>query len=186
MNEIEYVLRILLRARDETAAAFKSARTELRLFVNAADDGAAKIDKFNKSMSTMEKNMDGVAKKMREWRTVIHGLGDDNDESAKSIAKVGKETDNYVKKTQQAVQTQAQLSKQARSLRDDVTKLSKAHEDEAVSADHATRRYKELGRQLENISEKMTDAQRIRTPAIKWAEDAKQAAQQIINANKAI
>jgi len=180
MNEIEYILRILLKARDETAAAFKSAREELRLFVSAVDAQSVKLDKFNESMSKMEKNMTSITEKIRDWRAAMQGLGEDNDDSAKSIARVGKETDAYVKKAAVAVKTQDDLKKQTRSLRDEVKNLEKAHEDGAVSTDHATRRYRELERQLEKTSEKMTDAARRN---VKGARDQAQA---IIDANKRI
>lgn len=186
MNEIEYILRILLKARDETAAAFRTAREQLRLFVNAADDGSKKLDKFNASMATMEKNMDGVTKKIREWRAVIQGLGDDNDESAKSIARIGRETDSYVKKTQQAVRTQKDLAQASSRLNQELKNLNRAEKDGSASREYALSQYQRMGRELENLSKKITVGTRDSKRVFEWAQNAKQAADRIIAENKRV
>ena len=170
MNEIEYILRILLKARDETAAAFRTAREQLRLFVNAADDGSKKLDKFNASMATMERNMDGVTKKIREWRAVIQGLGDDNDESAKSIAKIGKETDTYVKSTQRAVQTQKDLAQTSSRLNREFKDLNKSEKMERSAENMRSRSYQRMGRELENLSKKLTVGTRDSKRVFEWAQ----------------
>ena len=185
MNEIEYILRILLKARDETAAAFRTAREQLRLFVNAADDGSKKLDKFNASMATMEKNMDGVTRKIREWRAVIQGLGDDNDESAKSIARVGKETDTYIKTTQRAVRTQKDLTVQASKSREEFKKFEDQVKSGTVSNDDAISGYQRLGKELDQVSNKLNIGTRNWQRTREWARIAKENAQQIIAASKA-
>ena len=85
MNEPEYILRIILRARDETAAAFKAARQELAGFVGDIDKHNAKLNAFNSSMEKMEKNVGNATDKLREWRALMQGISGDNDDVAKSL-----------------------------------------------------------------------------------------------------
>ena len=186
MNEVEYILRIILRARDETAKAFQAAREQLRLFVKAADDGSAKLDKFNKSMKTMENNMDSLTTKLREWRTVMQGLGDENDEAAKSIAKVGKETDSYVKKSQQAVRAQKDLYAESSKLRREFTELEKAEKNGTATREYSLAQYQRLSRELENLSKKLTIGTRDSKRVFEWSQNAKRAADSIIADNKRV
>jgi chromosome segregation ATPase len=184
MNEIEYILRILLKARDETAAAFRSAREQLRLFVNAADDGSKKLDKFNASMATMEKNMDGVTKKIREWRAVIQGLGDDNDDSAKSIARIGKETDTYIKTTQRAVASQKNLKQSSSELSKSLDEYGKKVKANNYDNEKAISGYKQLASQLDAVARKQNAGTDAWNRTIDRANRARKAIADIVKAQE--
>ena len=100
MNEIEYVLRIVLKARDELAGALRAAREQLRLFANAADSNKSKIDGFNDSIEKMNVNVSNITDKFKEWREVIQGTAGGNDKARKSFGDLGREVDSTNKATQ--------------------------------------------------------------------------------------
>ena len=91
MNEVEYILRIVLKARDELAGALKRAREELRLFANAAESNKSKIDAFNTSIEAMVKNVGDVTDKFQQWRAVMEGTAGENAKAEKSFGDLGKE-----------------------------------------------------------------------------------------------
>src|SRR4051812_36591124 len=97
MNEVEYILRIVLKARDELAGALKAAREELRLFANATNSHTSKINAFNESMAKMDKNVEGITNKFREWRAVIEGSSKGTDDHKKSMTALNRELETSTK-----------------------------------------------------------------------------------------
>jgi len=185
MSEIEYILRIILRARDETAAAFRLAREQLRGFITDAERGTNKLEGFNTSMKNMEKNMGNVTTKLREWRAVMQGLGDDNKEASKSVGQLGREMDTVVKKTTAAARSQKELTQETSRLRQQWKELDKAQKDKRVSDEVAVDGFKRIGRELDTVSNKLNLNTRQWQRAREWAQDAKRSAQDIIDAEKA-
>jgi phage-related protein len=186
MPDVEYILRIILRARDEMAAVLAKARTQLRGFAADADKMNLSVDKLNKSMSAFNTNMDGVSKKLESWRAVLRDAGRDSEQAAKSIDNVGKSAQRSATSTQRAAQTQEQLQKAARNLRKEVNDLTKARDNEVVSAKFAASEYERLSKELEKVSLNMSNAARTKTPAQTWALQAKEAADQIKQTDKEI
>ena len=185
MNEIEYILRIILRARDETAAAFKSAREELRLFVNAIDGHTKKLDAFNNSMSNVEKNIGSVTEKLREWRAVMQGLGDDNNDASKSVGELGKQLDGNVRKTREATTNQTKLRSETARLRKEYDEFDKSVKAGTRSNQEAVDGYKRLGRELDSVGNRLKVNGRWWRENRELAHDVKAQAQGIIDAEKA-
>jgi hypothetical protein len=186
MNEVEYILRVILKARDELATALKRAREELRLFVNAADSSTSKLEKFNSTMTQMDKNITNITQKMREWRQVIGGVGDDNAETSKSFGQLGKEVDQTVKKTTQATRTTKEYAQAAGRLRQEQKDLVKEYHNGNVEQDYTVKNLQRIGSELDKLSGKMRTGTRDSKRYFAWGQDAKAAAQQLIDAEKKI
>jgi len=186
MNDIEYILRIILQARDQTAAAFKTAREELRHFVSDVDSSSGKLDKFNNSMKTMETNMAGVTEKIREWRSVIQGMGDDSSDASKSVSSLNKEVENSVKTTARATKGQAALRQEAGRLRREYGELQKQQKSGILTDEQAIDAYKKLGRELDTVANKLDKTKQFWRQTNDLSRGIKQAAQQIIDSQRAI
>ena len=186
MNEVEYILRIVLKARDELAGALAAARAELRGFARDAENNKKKIDGFNDSIEKMNTNVANITDKFREWRTVIQGVGDGNADAKKSFGDLGKEVDNASKASKRhadeqtkAARAQDALTKSADKLRNEYRKLQQQEQANDKDRAFAIFRLKEIGRQLESISKKVDDPD-IRKFYFNWAQDSKRAADSII------
>jgi SLT domain-containing protein len=186
MNEVEYILRIVLKARDELATALRKAREELRLFANSAESNQKKIDAFNKSIETMDKNVTNITNKFREWRAVIEGAGKDNEDAGKSFGQLGREVDQTTRKTVTAAKTTKELAQEAGRLRKEYQDLAKAHKEERVEQDYAISNFQKIGRELEKLSGKLRSGTRDSQRYWDWAKDAKGAADSIKRAQEEI
>ena len=187
MNEIEYLLRIILQARDQTAAAFKSAKQELAGFVTAVESHNKKLDSFNNSLKTMETNMGGVTEKLREWRTMMQGMTDDNGDTQKSIGALNKELGNTINKTTAATKANKELREESRRLRQQGKELEDQFAKGKISTDDLVNGYQRLGSQLDTLSKKFgtVTSEDFRRNQ-KWAQSFKDSANQIIGDNERI
>jgi hypothetical protein len=183
MDDVEYILRIILKARDEMATVLQKARREIRAFAKDSDTMNTAVTNLNQAMKNFDGNMDNITKKMQAWRAIIRDAGDDTDKSTKSLDSFAKSAERNVKATQKAAESQKALQLRARALRDEVRAVNKAHEDGAISTKTATSEYNRLGKELDKITLRMSDAARSKTPADKWAREADAAAAAIKKAN---
>jgi hypothetical protein len=179
MDDVEYILRLVLKARDDMAAVLAKARTQIRGFASDADKMNTSVTKLNGVMDKFNTNMDGVTKKLEAWRAVLRDAGGDGDKTSKSIDGITKSIEKNIRVSQQSLQTQKQLQDRARALRDEVKGITAAREKEAISTKFAAAEYERLGKQLEAVSLKMSDAARKKTPADIWAIGAREAADNI-------
>jgi ABC-type transporter Mla subunit MlaD len=103
MNDIEYILRIILKARDEMAGVLAKARTQLRGFAKDADTMNTSVTNLNQAMKNFDNHMDGVTKKLEAWRTVLHDAADGGKEVVKSVDNIGKAQERAVTRTKAAI-----------------------------------------------------------------------------------
>jgi phage-related protein len=186
MDDVEYILRIVLKARDDMALVLAKARRELRGFTADADKMNTSVASLNKAMGEFNNNMDGVTKKLEGWRAILRDAADDSKKSAKSLDSLTKAAEKNARVSKQSVETQKQLQDRARALRGEVDKITKARTAESISADLAVTKYRALAKALEEVSLKMSKAARERTPAHRWAADASEAADEIKQTDKDI
>lgn len=185
MNEVEYILRIVLKARDELAGALKRAREELRLFANAADSDTKKINALNESLKNLSINAENITDKFREWRDILRGAGDDSaktkrsvDSLVKSVDETGKATKRQADEQERAVRAQKELLKSADALRAEYRKL---HEEEKRTDEDrafAIFRLKDIGAELERFAKKVNDPD-IKRFWFRWSQEAKESAETI-------
>jgi Phage tail lysozyme len=185
MDDVEYILRIILRARDEMAAVLAKARTQLRGFASDADKMNLSVEKLNKSMGDFNKNMDGVAKKLEAWRAVLRDSGDDSDKAAKSLDNFGKSAESTVARTKRAATTVAQLRKESADLNNQYKELIKSEQLGTVTTDYAAKKYKELAQQLDAVGKKFNTTTRDSQRVFEWARNAEQSSKRILDAKKA-
>jgi phage-related protein len=192
MNEVEYVLRIILQARDELAGALKKAREELRHFANAIDSHKAKIDAFNTSIQAMDKNVTDVTNKFKDWRAVMEGTAGENAKAKKSFGDLGREVDSTAKAQTRhadaqikAARAQDALLKSADKLRNEYRKLSTEEAKSDKNREFTLFRLQAIGRELESLSKKVDDPA-IRRFYFNWAQDSKRAADAIVSDNKRV
>lgn len=86
MNEVEYVLRVILKARDEMARVFGSARTQVMLFsasVRRADkdlDGVnSRISSMNLRLGNLNKRLDASGEAFKRFASTKRGADKDID-----------------------------------------------------------------------------------------------------------
>ena len=185
MNEVEYILRIVLKARDELASALAKARTELRGFARDAEANKSKIDAFNTSMENMSTNVDNITDKLREWRTVLQGSSDDIGKTKKSFDDLGKGVEaagKRVAKTadeqEKARAVQDKLLKSADKLREEYRKLDTQEARNDKNRSFTLARLKYIGQELDRISKKVADPD-IQRFYHRWAQDSKRLADSI-------
>ncbi len=184
MDDVEYILRIILKARDEMAAVLQKARVQIRGFAKDSDTMNVAVTNLNQAMKNFDTNMDNVTKKLQAWRAVIHDAGGDSDKASKSLDSFAKSAERTVTATKKAAETQKSLQDRARALRDEVRAVNKAHEDGIVSTKTATAEYNRLSKELDKISLRMSEAARTRTPAHQWAREAEAAVKTIADAKQ--
>lgn len=72
MNDVEYVLRIVLKARDEMAKVLAKARAELIGFTSAAKKGHSDIDGLNTRISSLNRRMGNLIDRFDAAGAAIH------------------------------------------------------------------------------------------------------------------
>lgn len=85
MNDVEYILRIVLKARDEMAAVLAKARLELIAFSAETKKLNTQMGGLNRTMNTFNQRANTLTERLREWRTLAHAVGDDNDDIGDSL-----------------------------------------------------------------------------------------------------
>jgi hypothetical protein len=91
--DTEYILRIILKARDEIAGVLARARAEIRGFSRDAQSMKAEIDKINTSISGMNRRLGGLTDRLEKWRQTIRGARSATDELADSETREAKATE---------------------------------------------------------------------------------------------
>jgi phage-related protein len=179
MGDVEYILRIVLKARDELAAVLSKARTQIQGFKRDVDSMDGSMDKLNASLSTLDKNMGGIAQKLEAWRVTMRGMGDDSKEAAKQIDTVGKNADASSRKIGQAAKTTRELKEATSALNQQRKELSKSLRDGNVDADYAAKKFKEIGAQLDALGKRTTTGTDLSLRISRWGDAAKRAADEI-------
>jgi chromosome segregation ATPase len=184
MNEVEYVLRIILRARDELAAGLAKARTQLRGFKTDTESMNTALGNLNKTLSTFDGHLGNIEKKINNWRAALRDTNKDGKELSKTFDALGKQAESTGRKISTAGKTQEQLQQQARALRKEMLGIHQARKDEAIDVEFASKKYKQLADQLNTIALSMSRAARTKTPANEWARQAREAAEEIKDVDK--
>ncbi len=179
MTDVEYVLRIVLQARDELAKGLAKARGELAAFKRDADGLDGVMNKLNGSFATFDGHLDNITKKLDAWRATLRSSNDDGKALSKTLSAVGKSADSSSRSLAATARTQEQLQKSARKLRDEMREIHKAHEQGIISTKTASSEYAKFGRELDKLSLKMTEASRKKTPAHLYADEAEAAANRL-------
>src|SRR4051794_21912474 len=96
MDNVEYILRIILRARDEMAAVLRKARMELEKFSGDVEKLDKNLDSLNSRITSLNTRVGNVTRKIEDWRAAMRGFGKDGDSAATSTKKMVKATDDLV------------------------------------------------------------------------------------------
>src|SRR3954471_10272969 len=102
MNDIEYILRIILKANDEMVGVLQRARRELRGFARDANSMNSAVTNLNQAMKGFDTNLDGITKKLNDWRASLREVNDGGKDVVKTLDAVGKNADASSKKVGQA------------------------------------------------------------------------------------
>lgn len=79
MDTVEYILKIILRLRDEASKKLAAVRSEVKGIGTDAKSSQAKLDGLNSSVSSLTRRLGGLQNRLTEIRTSIRQLGDDDD-----------------------------------------------------------------------------------------------------------
>src|SRR3954452_12386915 len=131
MNEVEYILRVILKARNDLGRAFAAAKTQLEAFTAAAKKADGDLDKLNTRISSMNTRIGNSTKKVKEWQAAIRAFSGDIDKadkvsakSAKSIEAIGKESDTAAKKMVVHKRATEDLHKATKDLGNSLVKVA--------------------------------------------------------------
>ena len=75
----EYILRIILRLRDDASRKLAQVRAEVQGLENDIDGLGSKMHSLNTSMGTFADNVGDFESNLTRLRTVIHQIGEDED-----------------------------------------------------------------------------------------------------------
>jgi hypothetical protein len=82
--DVEYILRIVLRARDEIAGALVKARTELAAFGDEADRVNSRLDPLNKNVTSLSRRISTLQGRLQGLRGDLKDLASQNSAATKS------------------------------------------------------------------------------------------------------
>src|SRR4051812_43548098 len=123
-NDVEYILRVILRARDEMAAVLVKAREQLRGFATDSRNMQTNLDGLNKSITSLNTRLNNSTKKVEDWRAAIRGSTGDNDASARSITKVIEENDHLIQTHTKAIRSTQDVRSEMNNLIETRRRLS--------------------------------------------------------------
>lgn len=127
MNEVEYVLRLVLKARDDMSAVLAKARTELIGFKGDADDLEHSLEDVNKRMKTFSNNV-------RNARTELAQLKQASDQTGGSVRLVTVAQGDLADATDRVASSKRDLSEaDRRSLEASQRSLRSSQEQAAAS-----------------------------------------------------
>src|SRR4051812_6920050 len=91
MSEVEYVLRIVLRLRDEASRKLATVAAEVEALNKNFDSSTAKMSAFNSSLLAISDNVDSVSDRMEHLHSVVRQFGetDDLDHIATAVDRAG-------------------------------------------------------------------------------------------------
>lgn len=138
MNEIEYILRIVLKARDELARALARARGELRSFSTQANNSSGGIDRINTRIASLNRHLDGLIGRLdsaglafQRFASRKRGADDLIDKNARTFREMGDAVghlDDALNKNSSAVNKNAgdqqRLNRTVKRNNDDVSRSS--------------------------------------------------------------
>lgn len=130
--DTEFILKIILRARDEIASVLARARAELRGFAVDSKAAKAEIDKLNSSISSMNTRLKNLTNKFDEWHTSVHGARSAIGDLHNDLIDLDKEFKEKIK---------------------DLGDVSRAHKDHSKSMDDSSRSSNRLSKSLSNTGD---------------------------------
>jgi hypothetical protein len=161
MNEVEYILRVILRARNELGRAFAAARKELDAFVKSANTADKDLENLNKRISSLNTRIGNSTKKVKEWQSAIRAFSGDLDKadkasakSAKSLEAIAKESDTAAKKFVAQKRTQEDLHKSTKELGESFLKFSQDLDKTKRNRDDYVRDLKRIISEYEKLEKK--------------------------------
>jgi phage-related protein len=184
MNDIEYILRIILKARDEMAGVLAKARTQLRGFAKDADAMNTSVTNLNQAMKNFDNHMDGVTKKLQAWRTVLHDAADGGKEVVKSVDNIGKAQERAVTRTKAAIKTNEDYFKSIEDLGKTFTKLNDDFGKGTVSRNDYVADLQRIGKEYDKLSSKADIGSELSRALRKGGDEARKSADGIVKANK--
>src|SRR4051812_33518445 len=102
MRETEYILRVILRARNEMAKVLAAATAELKAFGQNANKIDKDLEGLNKRITSMNNRLGNVTDKVAAWRATTRGMGRDSDEASRGMRGLDDDTQSTEKNAQRA------------------------------------------------------------------------------------
>jgi hypothetical protein len=116
MNEAEYILRILLRARDQMSAVLAKARKEIAAFGEQTKKTNTDIDKLNSQITSLNTRIGNVTDKVAAWRAAMRDFGKDGETASRSARNVTKSAEQIAVASENAAKKQLTLSENVKEL----------------------------------------------------------------------
>lgn len=178
MSDVEFILRIVLKARDEMAGALGKARGELSLFAAEAEKAGKHIDALNGHIDKLNGKLDGLRGKVAEIKQHFHDtggevgdLGDEFDDLSESVGRSGVAAQNTHAKVRE-------LRGEFRNLRNDFEQGKRSREDVEFG-------FKRIGDELDKLAKKASIGSDLSFAINRTALDVRQAHQKIIDEDRA-
>lgn len=182
MDEVEYVLRIILKMNDQMAAVMAKARKELKGFTRDANSMNSAVTNLNQALANFDGKLDSVTKKLNDWRASLRDTDNEGKALAKTFDTVGKNADASTKKVGQAAKTTSELNNAANELRKQYEELAKVEKITDKNRDFMILKLKDIGRALDALAKK-TEVDVFGKAWARWAKEARQGADNIVKAH---
>lgn len=154
MDNVEYILRIILRARDEMAAVLRKARLEMERMESSAGKLDAKLEGLNSRITSLNTRVGNVTRKIEDWRAAMQGFGKDGDDAGKSTKGLAKEVDNLALRSGRAVKSQKDLADEFSRLHSAQEKLNKDFAEGKISGEDFKGEMTRLAQTLKSLGGK--------------------------------
>lgn len=191
MPDVEYILRIVLRARDEMAAVLAKARTELRGFSKDAQGLDTVLGKLNGNIDKFNANLDGVLDRLKEWQATMRDAGGETDglntnvkESVKNLDDLSnKMVDNSKAAAKQKADVQ-ELSNQLGVLKTTQQELSKEFDEGKLSAEDFVNELNRIATAAKSFGSKTDIGSKLSSQFGQLSREAKREADDILDIDR--
>lgn len=182
--DVEYILRIVLRARNELASAFAKARAEVAAFAAETKKFNKDLDGLNTRITSLNQRVGNVTNKINDWRAAMRGFGTDSKDAEKSSGDLAKEVEHLAESADTAVTKNKNLTQQFRTLKDAHTKLSQDFRNGKRDRDDLVFGLDRISSELDKLSKKTKLGSDLSFELQKAARAAKDEANAVVAAEK--
>lgn len=167
--DAEYILRIVLRARDEMAAALARARAEIEAFSKSARGAQGDLDGLNKSITSMNTRLGNLGKRIRGVKDDLRALVNDEHEAERTSRAL---SDAQTRKADAFAKADAANRRYEESLRK-ATVAQEQHARASRSEEGAAfRRLEAAAAEVEQLEHVRNEADRVAEATAREAREA--------------
>jgi chromosome segregation ATPase len=154
MNEAEYVLRLILRARDELSSKLTKVRTELKGLEKDSANASKGFDELNKRITSANTRIGNLTDKMKEARKAFRDLASDEDKVSKSSKSMAGDVDDVAESIESMAEKTANANKKLGELQAAHRRTDEEFRKGNITRDQAAKSYNRIAQELDQLAKK--------------------------------